>query len=105
MEEAEELCERVVIINDGHSIMEGNPKEIIREVIGKKVLDVVVIRGERAKFERILKKENAKRTHIENRFVILQPGGLFETIAPFCKKVTCRPPKLEDLFLVVNHEI
>lgn len=105
MEEAEELCERVVIINDGHSIMEGNPKEIIREVIGEKVLDVVVTRGERAKFERILKKENAKWTHIENRFVILQPDGLFETVAPFCKKVTCRPPKLEDLFLVVNHEI
>ena len=41
MEEAEQICDRLLIMNQGQIIAEGSPAELIRERVGGEVLEVV----------------------------------------------------------------
>jgi lipooligosaccharide transport system ATP-binding protein len=40
MEEAAQLCDRIVIMDDGRSIAEGSPRELIRAYAGREVVEV-----------------------------------------------------------------
>ena len=53
LEEADALCDRVMIIDDGTIVAEGTPRELKRDIVG----DAVVLRvdaGERARVETLL---------------------------------------------------
>ena len=43
MEEAERLCDRVVIIDHGHIIAEGSPQDLIKSVDGAQSLEDVFV--------------------------------------------------------------
>jgi lipooligosaccharide transport system ATP-binding protein len=40
MEEAAQLCDRVVIIDEGRILLEGTPEELVRREVGRSVIEV-----------------------------------------------------------------
>jgi lipooligosaccharide transport system ATP-binding protein len=40
MEEAAQLCDRVVIIDEGTILLEGTPEELVRREVGKSVIEI-----------------------------------------------------------------
>lgn len=46
MDEAEQLCDRLVIMENGRFLVEGKPKDLIQEVVGPCVMEVIEPNGE-----------------------------------------------------------
>ncbi len=40
MEEAEQLCDRLVVMNDGHILKEGSPRRLVEDEIGKEIVEI-----------------------------------------------------------------
>ena len=45
MEEAARLCDRLVIMDDGRIVTEGSPPELVREHVGREVLELKLDEG------------------------------------------------------------
>ncbi|MBS7644752.1 MAG: ATP-binding cassette domain-containing protein [Candidatus Bathyarchaeia archaeon] len=99
MEEASQLCDRLVIMDLGRIIVEGNPQELVQEHIGSEVIEVdgppeviacVAESGE--VFEKF-----GGRLHVLSK----EPEKLASELIPKCKsgKITVRQATLEDVFL------
>ncbi len=99
MEEASQLCDRLVIMDLGRIIAEGNPRELIERHVGPEVvevdsrpevLDCVLREGE-------LYEEFGGRIHIFAR----NPKGLASELMGVCdfENITIRRATLEDVFL------
>ncbi len=90
MEEAAHLCDRLVIINQGKILAEGEPDELVERYVGKAAMELHITEEVRGKRPRTLS------THFQNdstdRF------DLSEAI-PEGTKVVYRPANLEDVFL------
>ena len=41
MDEAEQLCDRLVIMENGRFLVEGRPKDLIQQVVGPCVLEII----------------------------------------------------------------
>jgi lipooligosaccharide transport system ATP-binding protein len=93
MEEAEQLCDRVLIIDRGKILVEGTPRELIQKYIGSEVLEVfnssqkliAQLKSEGIDFEAV-----GDRIYIFNRF--------FNDPIQF-KEYARRKATLEDVFL------
>ena len=101
MEEAAQLCDRTVIMDNGKIIEEGAPSDLIRKHVGEEVLEV-------AYDEEMLKflKEafpNARLDIVSDRIQVftVQPRGVFsEILKKFSfKAAMIRDANLEDVFL------
>ena len=101
MDEAQVLCDRILLVDRGKIIEEGSPTELIRKHVGEDVLEL----DYDEKMEPLLKEEfpDARIERIGDRMQIFtdKPHGVFET---FLKKhqiqnVTLRNANLEDVFL------
>lgn len=101
MEEAAQLCDRTVIMDNGKIIEEGGPSDLIKKHVGEEVLEV-------AYDEEVLKflKEafpNARLDIVSDRIQVftVQPRGVFsEILKKFSfKAAMIRDANLEDVFL------
>ncbi len=100
MEEAERLCDRMIIVDHGSILIEGHPADLIRQEIGHSVLEISepdqkvrdYLAGKGCQFE-----DAGKRliVHLDNG------NDLFHDLTRDvrCEGCTMRPATLEDLFL------
>ncbi len=100
MEEASQLCDRLVIMDHGRILVEGSPAELIREHVGAQVIE---LSGETGAMRQFLKDRAIAFDDLGERLVIHDSGegGVEQAIrAAFrCEQCTVRTPTLEDVFL------
>jgi lipooligosaccharide transport system ATP-binding protein len=101
MEEAAQLCDRTLIIDNGKVIEEGRPSDLIKKHIGEGVLEVAYDEGVLKLLKNIL--PDARLEVISDRIQVFtnQPRGVFTNILnEFSFKATMiRDANLEDVFL------
>lgn len=100
MEEAERLCDRLVIVDHGRILVEGVPSELVTQQIGHAVIEVIDPDEE----VRAFLAEASRRVEDLGRrlLVYLQDGDdLFLQLTRDVRRTGCvlRPASLEDLFL------
>jgi len=101
MEEAAQLCDRTVIMDNGKIIEEGKPNELIKKHVGEEVLEVAhdeaVLKFLRSAFP------DARLEVLSDRIQVFtnQPRGLFANILNkfSFKAAMIRDANLEDVFL------
>jgi len=101
MDEAQILCDRILIVDKGKIIEQGTPHELIKKHVGQEVLEVDYDK----KSEPIIKEAfpEARVEHLGDRMQIFtdQPHGVFEDFIKEHKlqNVSIRNANIEDVFL------
>ncbi len=99
MEEAEQLCDRLVIMNEGRILEEGTPRQLVERFIGSDVLEVQGADG----IEAYLRGAGLTYEALGGRWVIYtpEPRALEERLAARFKldRSLARRATLEDVFL------
>ena len=100
MDEASRLCERLIIMDHGHILVEGGPAELIRSHAGDHVVEIVNPGQEVVEF---VAAHDFLHDSLDHRMIIYgkEADRLFELIGDrFCEQ-TCirRMATLEDVFL------
>ncbi|HET7793637.1 MAG TPA: ATP-binding cassette domain-containing protein [Rhizobacter sp.] len=100
MDEAERLCDRLIVLDHGRKIAEGTPRGLIAEHLET---DVVEVYGDGATETAITHARFAERVETSGEtvfFYLRQPQPLLQALAPQHQLRTLhRPANLEDLFL------
>jgi len=100
MEEAARLCDRLVIMNQGRILVEGRPHELIRQYVGREVIEIAPTDAA------LITCLQSRGLHFETfgqRLVIHNQAdtGLFAALTEIFdgRRCTLRPATLEDVFL------
>ena len=100
MDEAERLCDRLIVLDHGRKIAEGTPRKLIAEHLES---DVVEVYGEGAAAAGRVHGALAERVETSGEtvfFYLHQPKPLLDQLAPNHDiRYLHRPANLEDLFL------
>ncbi|MEW6441226.1 MAG: ABC transporter ATP-binding protein [bacterium] len=100
MEEASRLCDRVVILDHGRILVEGNPKELIRNHLGQNVIEVTEPEEDLRAFVRA---QGLPHEDLGHRLMIYgqEDDRLFREIGSrYCRNgCVLRVATLEDVFL------
>jgi lipooligosaccharide transport system ATP-binding protein len=100
MEEAERLCDRLVIIDHGRILVEGTPEELKTRYAGERVIEIIAPQEELAGF---LTANQISFDDLGKRLVVYlaADGNLEEQIRrDYCRdRCTFRSGTLEDVFL------
>ncbi len=100
MEEAAQLCDRLVIVDHGKILVEGAPGPLVAEQVGQSVLE---IREPDAQVRQLLAQENCRVEDLGRRLLVYLQNGedsyLRLTRQLGTEHCTLRPASLEDLFL------
>jgi len=100
MDEAERLCDRLLIIDHGRILVEGSPRALIEERIGSTVIEVIAPCDD---LRRMLQEREIPHDDLDRRVVIYTNDGdrLYrELLDRHCREgCMLRPATLEDLFL------
>jgi lipooligosaccharide transport system ATP-binding protein len=100
MDEAERLCDRLIVLDHGRKIAEGTPRGLIREHLES---DVVEVYGDGAKA--VAREHGALAQRVETSgetvfFYLHEPRPLMQALArDHSVRYLHRPANLEDLFL------
>jgi lipooligosaccharide transport system ATP-binding protein len=102
MDEAEQLCDRLVVLDHGRVVAEGRPRDLIREHVGREVIEIRGPGGaELNRSDDLPLGELPRETHSGTLYVFLRDGeaappGLWSTegIETLHRRAT-----LEDVFL------
>ena len=101
MDEAERLCDRLVIMDEGKILEEGKPSELIKKHIGKNVVELT---GNLDEIEKALKTLNKDYERTQNRIIVYSINDESEAYYAI-EKIThkesfmIRMATLEDVFL------
>lgn len=99
MEEAARLCDRLVIMDNGQILVEGNPKELIKKYVGEHIVEAENTNEIKA----CLNKNNVKYDIANDSVEIYTENiqGVTNLLLNQCTEsgVTARPATLEDVFL------
>lgn len=99
MEEAARLCDRLVIMDNGQILVEGNPKELIKKYVGEHIVEAENTNEIKA----CLNKNNVKYDIANDSVEIYTENiqGVTNLLLTQCTEsgVTARPATLEDVFL------
>ena len=101
MEEAARLCDRLIIIDHGHIIAEGEPAELVKKHVGHEVIESSPVGEELIAF---VKQRGLEHELCGDRLLGYPGGGdesLFREISlHYCREnCTLRTATLEDVFL------
>lgn len=100
MDEAQRLCDRLVIMDQGRILVEGTPRDLIRQHVGDSVIEVVAACED---LRRMLLERGLPHEDLGQRLVIYGGDGdeLYrELLSEHCREgCMLRPATLEDLFL------
>ncbi|MGQ9616766.1 MAG: ABC transporter ATP-binding protein [Spirochaetota bacterium] len=100
MDEAARLCDRLVIIDHGRILEEGNPRELIRRHVGQYIIEVTEPEEELRNY---LLSRKIRFEDLHYRLIVYQEGNekLFHLISErFCRGgCNLRMSTLEDVFL------
>lgn len=100
MEEAERLCDRLVIVDHGQILIDGKPATLVRERVGHSVLEIAEPDQQVRDF---LALEEYRVEDLGNRLLVYLDDGdqLFLKLTREVRAEGCtlRPASLEDLFL------
>ena len=100
MEEAAYLCDRLVVIDHGRILVEGTPRDLIREQVGGEVVEVRVRPGDKSSILERLSNDGARvEDRGESLVVYSAANGILEPGALDGLEVHSRPANLEDVFL------
>jgi lipooligosaccharide transport system ATP-binding protein len=101
MDEAAQLCDRVVVMHHGKILAEGTPRSLIRDHVGERVLEVRLPAAERS----ALLVETGPEVELEAFGDVAYAFGPEASLRPLEERVAderravLRPPNLEDVFL------
>ena len=100
MEEAERLCDRLVIVDHGRILVEGQPRALVREHVGHTVLEIA---DPDAAVRDFLSSKSCRVEDLDRRLLVYLDDGdeLFLKLTREVRAEGCtlRPASLEDLFL------
>ena len=100
MDEASHLCDRLVIMDHGHILVEGEPRALIREHVGRDVIEVVEPSDELRTY---LQSSSMGFEDLGHRMIVYSQANdrLFHEISSrYCKEgCLLRMATLEDVFL------
>jgi lipooligosaccharide transport system ATP-binding protein len=100
MEEAERLCDRLVIIDHGRILVEGSPSELITAHVGRKVIEIMT---PGSNVRTLLRNKSVAFEDLGHRLIVYHRDGeeLYrELISGECREgCMLRPATLEDVFL------
>ena len=100
MEEASQLCDRLIIMDHGSIVVEGSPRDLIRKHVGE---DVIEVSQPSQELRFYLRSQNLSHEDLGHRLVIYGDDGgeLYRRISrDFCEQgCTMRMASLEDVFL------
>lgn len=106
IEEAEKLCQRVVILNGGRVVADGTPREIMARSAGKSTVYLVVDGAFDAAPLLAVGAEDQGRRGNEYRFVTSDPAALIVALGEVLRTqqvtltdLNMRRPTLEDVYL------
>jgi len=99
MEEAERLCDRLVIMDNGEILVEGTPKELVRKYVGEHIVET----DNTLEIKACLEKNNINY-EVANESVEIYNENISDITNLILKEcvdsgVTARPATLEDVFL------
>lgn len=100
MDEAQRLCDRLIIMDQGKILIEGAPLDLIRDHVGKSVIEVV---APCADLRQLLKDKGVSYEDLGQRLIIYSNDGenLYrDLLGDHCREgCMLRPATLEDVFL------
>ncbi|MDO9585851.1 MAG: ATP-binding cassette domain-containing protein [Syntrophales bacterium] len=100
MDEASRLCDRVMIMDHGRILVQGEPGELISSQIGH---DIIEAAEPSAELRAYIQSRNLPHEDLGHRIIISVEEGnnLFREISNYCGKEGClmRMATLEDVFL------
>jgi lipooligosaccharide transport system ATP-binding protein len=105
MEEAERLCDALLVMDQGKAVARGSPRELIRDVLAPEALEVELPAGRHAAVLARLGGVRALRAGAHLMLYAKDATSLLETVRsaePEAKLVAIRPTNLEDVFLALT---
>ena len=100
MEEAAQLCDRIVILDHGKILVQGSPAALIDAHVGSSIIEVI---GADQNLKTFLGDKNIAHDDLGGRLIVYNDGdkGIEEAIrTTFCQQqCTFRTASLEDVFL------
>ena len=102
MEEAEQLCDRLVIMHKGKILMEGAPKDLIEKEIGSEVVEIRISKDEDEKIIGQLSASSCGHERVGDTlyFYCRDRHELMKKVVEMnLTNVINRPASLEDVFL------
>ncbi len=111
MFEADALCDRIAVIDQGRILAEGTPEALKRRVAGRSVVEVETFGADDATIERLRGIEGVASVTVEQReqaqLLIVQGAGGAELVQPLLHelaelrvgRVSTREPTLEDAYV------
>ncbi|MCL1981401.1 MAG: ATP-binding cassette domain-containing protein [Proteobacteria bacterium] len=101
MEEAAQLCDRLVIMDQGRILVEGTPASLIEEHVGRSIIEIAS--PEQEGLRRFLRSHQVDYDELSDRFIIYNnnDAAIEQMIRDgFCsRQCTFRSATLEDVFL------
>ena len=105
MEEAERLCDALLVMDQGKVVARGSPRELIREVLAPETLEVELPAGRHAAVLGSLSGVRALRSGAHLMLYAKDASALLEAVRraePEAQLVAVRPTNLEDVFLALT---
>jgi len=100
MDEAERLCDRLIVLDHGRKIAEGKPRDLIAEHLESDVVEVYGDGAGAAGREHAALAERVETSGETVFFYVREPKRLLDALAPdHTIRYLHRPANLEDLFL------
>ncbi|HUF54184.1 MAG TPA: ATP-binding cassette domain-containing protein [Dehalococcoidia bacterium] len=103
MDEAEHLCDRIVIMDHGRIIAEGSPRPLIEEHVGEDVIEVHLGAQDPASaMDRLMRYADLRIERFDDILYVYKPADSeFDprTIEDFTDRLVYRKANLEDVFL------
>jgi lipooligosaccharide transport system ATP-binding protein len=105
MEEAERLCDALLVMDQGKVVARGAPRELIRQVLAPETLEVELPAGRHAAVLGQLSGVRALRSGAHLMLYAKDATALLEAVRraePEARLVAIRPTNLEDVFLAIT---
>ena len=104
MDEAEQLCDRLVIMDKGRIVAEGSPRDLIAQHSPREVLELRLSDGERARLDGRLGGLADRIEELPDRVLLYTSDGEHALEQVHARGITCdsalvRRSSLEDVFL------